>query len=91
MAGVANIKNHPWFEKIEWDKLLKKELKAPFIPKIEDSIDTQNFDREFTECSIESEMSSYADEKRLSGFSFDRSPASQSSPQNDVSEFKMSI
>ncbi|CAD8206514.1 unnamed protein product [Paramecium octaurelia] len=26
------IKNHPWFRGFEWNKLLKKELKSPYIP-----------------------------------------------------------
>ena len=54
MQGVANIKDHPWFSTIDWNRLINQELKAPFIPKLEDDLDTQNFDREFTECSIES-------------------------------------
>lgn len=51
---MANIKNHPWFAPIDWEKLINKEIKPPFMPKIEHDVDTQNFDREFTECSIES-------------------------------------
>jgi len=30
--SYQNIKQSPWFENFDWDKLLDKELKAPFIP-----------------------------------------------------------
>ena len=52
LANVVNIKNHPWFSTIDWEKLILKELKAPFIPKLDTDMDTQNFDREFTQCDI---------------------------------------
>lgn len=26
------LKAHSWFENFDWDKLLEKELKAPFLP-----------------------------------------------------------
>lgn len=44
-AGAEmDIKNHPFFEEIDWKKLGKKELKVPFVPKIEDPLDGSNFD-----------------------------------------------
>jgi len=45
LSNIVDIKNHPWFEKIDWNKLIKKELKPHFLPKIEDELDIQNFDR----------------------------------------------
>lgn len=30
--GTAEVKNHPWVRNFPWEKLLSKELKAPFIP-----------------------------------------------------------
>ncbi|RIB01544.1 kinase-like domain-containing protein [Gigaspora rosea] len=30
--GLEDIKRHPWFKDIEWDKLDTKQAKAPFIP-----------------------------------------------------------
>ena len=32
--GVDDIKNHDFFKSMNWDKLLKQEIDAPFIPKI---------------------------------------------------------
>lgn len=93
MENVVNIKNHPWFATMDWNKLINKEIHSPFVPKIENDLDTQNFDREFTECSIESEMSSLGDGKKLEGFSFERSPQEmigEDSLENNV-EIKMEI
>ncbi|CAG8656252.1 7778_t:CDS:2, partial [Acaulospora morrowiae] len=30
--GLEDIKRHPWFKGVEWDKLVVKQAKAPFIP-----------------------------------------------------------
>lgn len=30
------MKNHPFFQKIDFDKLMRKEIPAPIIPKIKD-------------------------------------------------------
>ncbi|CAG8700025.1 20193_t:CDS:2 [Gigaspora margarita] len=34
--GLEDIKRHPWFKDIEWDKLDTKQAKAPFIPDLEE-------------------------------------------------------
>ncbi|KAJ6890450.1 hypothetical protein NC651_024070 [Populus alba x Populus x berolinensis] len=41
--GVDEIKAHPWFGGIEWDKLYQ--MKAAFIPEVNDELDTQNFEK----------------------------------------------
>ncbi|KAL3578025.1 hypothetical protein D5086_019529 [Populus alba] len=41
--GVDEIKAHPWFEGIEWDTLYQ--MKAAFIPEVNDELDTQNFEK----------------------------------------------
>ena len=33
-GGAAAVKQHPFFEGIEWDKL--KEMEAPFVPNVTD-------------------------------------------------------
>jgi len=38
------IRNHPWFSDIDFGKLYRKELTAPWIPKISDPFDSSNFD-----------------------------------------------
>lgn len=52
--GIEEIIKHEWFQDIDIDKLLNKELKAPFIPKLsEDLTDVSCFDKEFTSTSLE--------------------------------------
>ncbi|KAL5340737.1 kinase-like domain-containing protein [Aspergillus crustosus] len=33
-GGPEDIKNHPWFAEVTWDRLLKKEIDAPYVPPI---------------------------------------------------------
>ncbi|CAL4902619.1 unnamed protein product [Urochloa decumbens] len=40
-GGADQIKAHPWFQGIEWDKLY--EMEAAFKPQVNDELDTQNF------------------------------------------------
>uniref|UniRef100_M1CE97 non-specific serine/threonine protein kinase n=2 Tax=Solanum tuberosum TaxID=4113 RepID=M1CE97_SOLTU len=41
--GTDEIKAHPWFKGIEWDKIYQME--AAFIPEVNDELDTQNFEK----------------------------------------------
>lgn len=41
--GAHEIKAHLWFKGIEWDKLYQ--MKAAFIPEVNDELDTQNFEK----------------------------------------------
>ena len=42
--GIKEIKEHSWFKHINWEELMNKELKSPFIPKNGD-----NFDKRYCE------------------------------------------
>ena len=42
------LKRHPWFAKIDWDKLMKKQLEPPFKPVVSGPEDTRNIDKMFT-------------------------------------------
>jgi protein kinase A len=33
-GGPDDIKNHPWFAEVTWDRLLRKEIDAPYVPPI---------------------------------------------------------
>jgi len=47
-SDADDVKRHPFFDTIDWNKMLKKELKAPFKPQIlHGKLDTSNFDDEF--------------------------------------------
>ncbi|OMJ12041.1 cAMP-dependent protein kinase type 1 [Smittium culicis] len=43
--GSKDIKNHPWFEEVNWKKLARLEIAAPLIPAKKSGGDTGNFDR----------------------------------------------
>ncbi|KAL0392887.1 UNVERIFIED_CONTAM: Serine/threonine-protein kinase CBK1, partial [Sesamum radiatum] len=43
MRSANEIKAHPWFKGIEWKKLYQ--MKAAFIPEVNDELDTQNFEK----------------------------------------------
>lgn len=30
--GAQSVKDHSWFRDVQWEALLRKELKAPFVP-----------------------------------------------------------
>jgi len=42
--GHLDIKDHPWFASLDFDKLNSKKLKAPWLPKISNPLDARNFD-----------------------------------------------
>jgi serine/threonine protein kinase len=46
--GTDKIKNHPFFKNIDWDSILAKKIKPPFIPRISSDSDTKYIDSEFT-------------------------------------------
>ncbi|XP_021567897.1 ribosomal protein S6 kinase alpha-2 [Carlito syrichta] len=46
--GVEEIKRHPFFVTIDWNKLYRKEVKPPFKPAVGRPEDTFHFDPEFT-------------------------------------------
>lgn len=48
ISDVDEIKAHPWFKDIDFDKLLKRELPTPFRPKVAGDLWVDNFDEEFT-------------------------------------------
>jgi serine/threonine protein kinase len=47
-GGVEDIKRHPFFRTIDWEKLERKELEAPFKPTVSSDTDITNFDSTFT-------------------------------------------
>ncbi|RDX94041.1 Serine/threonine-protein kinase CBK1 [Mucuna pruriens] len=53
--GADEIKAHPFFKGVEWDKLYQME--AAFIPEVNDELDTQNFEK-FDESDSQTQSSS---------------------------------
>ena len=75
--SVDEVKSHPFFKGIDFDKVLNKEYKPPFIPKLKDDTDLRYFDENFTQLKIDNEnpdgVNEEEDEKddyNFEGFSY---------------------
>jgi serine/threonine protein kinase SCH9 len=49
---AAELKEHPFFQTIDWDALARKQVTPPFKPIVESDESTANFDPEFTSADI---------------------------------------
>jgi serine/threonine protein kinase len=79
--NVKQIKAHPFFKGMNWDKMLRKEIRPPIIPIIKDGVyDTNNFDGKFVNEKISESIPnsplSTSQQLQFKGFSYVRSPAS---------------
>lgn len=44
-GGVEEIKQHKWFDKIDWAKLYNREMRVPFIPDVKAMDSPNNFEK----------------------------------------------
>lgn len=51
-TGADEIKAHRFFKGIDWTKLARKEISAPFKPNIQHELDTSNFSDDFTKMAV---------------------------------------
>ena len=72
--GAQKIKNHRYFEGINWDDAWNKKLTPPFIPVLKNETDLSYFDKMFTEEKIEgskvSEVPSSVAGSEYTGFTY---------------------
>eukprot|EP01119_Soliformovum_irregulare_P011526 TRINITY_DN2903_c0_g1_i1.p1 TRINITY_DN2903_c0_g1~~TRINITY_DN2903_c0_g1_i1.p1 ORF type:complete len:620 (+),score=156.83 TRINITY_DN2903_c0_g1_i1:1947-3806(+) len=71
----AKIKAHPYFKNIDFDKMLQKQLKPPYIPPVKDKTDVSMVDPSFTRESIRLTMKGDINEesqKHFEDFQFSR-------------------
>jgi len=47
--GSADVKKHPFFSSLDWEKLEKKDVEPPFKPKVKSSTDISQIDTAFTQ------------------------------------------
>jgi len=59
--GESDIQHHPWFGDIHFFSLSQKRIEAPWIPPVENDLDSSNFDK-----FDESEIYDYTEDKALS-------------------------
>lgn len=43
--GSTDVFSHEWFQEVDWETLYRKEIPAPYVPKIEGEWDSSNFDK----------------------------------------------
>ena len=83
--GLNDIKAHPFFAAIDWDSLINKKIKPPFIPKLKNFMDVKYIDKEFTSLPIKDSVgtgdSLGQDEDNYGGFSYD--PNKNGDKEND--------
>ena len=74
--GLNDIKSHPFLSAIDWDSLLEKKIKPPFIPKLKSITDCRYIDKEFTSLPIKDSVgtgdSVSPDDDPYGGFSYDQ-------------------
>lgn len=51
---AAEVKNHPWFADVDWERIAQKQFQPSFIPRIDHNNGLQNFSPQFTESTINS-------------------------------------
>jgi protein kinase A len=45
-GGSEDVKNHPWFAEVTWERLAKKDIDAPYVPPVKAGVgDTSQFDK----------------------------------------------
>ncbi|KAF8791393.1 putative protein kinase C delta type like protein [Argiope bruennichi] len=72
---TGDIKDHPFFSTINWDKLERKEIPAPFKPTVSSEYDTRNFDSYYTTDSaslspVDDQILESMDQEQFQGFSY---------------------
>jgi len=46
--GAKAVKNHRFFDLVDWDDVIARKCEPPFVPQLEDENDISNFDNKFT-------------------------------------------
>jgi protein kinase A len=51
-VGADSIKCHPWFQSFDWQALLWRKMKAPYIPKVEGVCDVTNYKQDIKHMTV---------------------------------------
>jgi serine/threonine protein kinase len=64
-SGTCNVRKHAFFQSIDFAKLLKTELDAPFVPMVAGVTDLTNFDAGLQEPDLTNERASWKEKLRV--------------------------
>jgi len=56
LQDPAEIKAHPYFKEIEWEKLYKRDIPPPYVPIVLSKDSTKMIDRNFTGMDVRKEI-----------------------------------
>jgi len=54
-SDAKKIKEHQYFNDVDWNKYLNKEIEPPFVPKLDGDMDLRYFDKSFTDEPVNSD------------------------------------
>jgi len=57
---AKELKSHPFFNDVDWNELLRKNVIPPFKPTLSSETDTSNFDPEFTNAPMSQSLNARA-------------------------------
>ena len=73
--GLNDIKSHPFFSSIDFESILAKKIKQPFIPRLNSLTETKYFERDITDLSLKESVSNGEkldpEQDPYNGFSYD--------------------
>ncbi|KAL3210884.1 hypothetical protein MRX96_008538 [Rhipicephalus microplus] len=52
LSGEEDVRTHPFFRRIDWDKIENREVQPPFKPRIKNPRSGENFDPAFTQAKL---------------------------------------
>ena len=72
--GADEIKNHIFFNGMNWEKLFNKKIKPPFIPRLKNAVDTKYIDPLFAKATPQdTPVDTYENvDEEFNGFSFNK-------------------
>jgi serine/threonine protein kinase len=67
-TDAEEIKNHPWFSDkyLDWDAIVSKTEKSPYVPNLQNDDDVDHFDEQFTKMDPHGSYNTKGIQKRLS-------------------------
>jgi serine/threonine protein kinase len=72
---AKDVKAHPYFKDVDWDKYSRREVKPPFIPKLKNDMDLRYFDKAFTNESVNvKQQVARSIQSDYLGFTYNESP-----------------